>query len=172
MFIIQAKVIDLKNIVRNVDPNHKPKKAGHLLGVNHVDSVDDILAKGKVSGRKSLPTSPRIDSSHVIPVPMKRDGSTDLGDMDMPTINPRPPPLLTESRLSTQPPRPTHPTLRLPSSKSTPGQRPSMYRNSYNRQRDGSNVIRSSSSENPDRPLSGTAKKTSRAPSPIINPRS
>ena len=170
-------MVDLKNIVRKVDPKQK-SKVGHLVGLKQVDSVDAIIAQGNLSARRSQPSSPRNNSSHVAPkpIPMAQHHldamSDELLDMNLPVMTPEPPSLalLSGTSMPMQQPRPPHPTIKVPSQKSS-GQRPSQYR-AGNRvgQANNEKIIRSSmSSENTTRPQSGgAAKKLVRAPSPIV----
>lgn len=181
--VVKAKVVDLKNIVRNVDPKHK-SKSGHLIGMKHVDSVDSIIANGKLSARQSQPSSPRNKpppSSRTGSVPMPgsapqapqhhvNDSINDdsIVDMALPLLIPQPPShALSGTSMSLQP------TIRVPGQKASAGQRPSQYRTGGGaRQQSTDKVIRSSTSEQPTRQQSGTKttskNKSGRAPSPIV----
>ena len=177
-------MVDLKNIVRNVDSKHK-SKVGHLVGIKHVDSVDSIIANGKLSARRSQPSSPRskpAPSSRTGPVPVPVPASVPLVphqhsndsiptcndsviDMSLPLLNPQPPThTLSGTSMSLNQPLAVHPTIRVPGQKATAGQRPSQYRTGGARQQ----VTRSSTSEQPTRPQSGSRKNSGRAPSPIV----
>jgi hypothetical protein len=164
-------VVDLKNIVRSVDPKQK-SKVGHLVGMTAVDSVDNMIANC-ANVAKSQPTSPRMNnirtaSSHVPDVVNNThhlDGMSDnLMELSVPSLNPHPPAraITGTSILSTKT------IIKIPSSQKGNTQRPSQYRTGARPKVVlNEKVMRSSTSENPARPQSGRSK-TSRAPSPIV----
>lgn len=152
---LKAKVVNLKNIVRSVDPKHK-SRAGHLLGMKNVDSVDSILAHESKPSRKTSPISPR-------PVPQQeknQNGNLNDDDCDVSvlSLHPQPPerPLSIDCA-SIQTPQ--HFQLKLPPGKAA-GQRPSQYRTQ------GSTSGREGISRS--RPSSGTTQRPSRNISPIV----
>lgn len=187
-------MIDLKNIVRSVDPKQK-SKVGHLVGMTAVDSVDNIIANC-LHSTKSQPASPRANNVPRAPVapaaapvhlqlpthhaPLN-DELPDLS-LSLPTLNPQAHPL------SIQQSRAAKPVIKMPgpASQKAPGQRPSQYRRgppaptssdqgaiTTSRSSSASGTGTGASSDEKamaasQRPQSGGARQSDRAPSPIV----